>query len=144
MKFNELYNRVIVAEEDSNLDPQEVADPANFDDVEPVPTDVAVSTGSSSMSSPENMKLSASETEVLKKYRDQIEEFRSFLTTPEDSLNVFVNKIDQDNTPFKGMSQRIKSNISQAAKSLGDITVEIDMLVGVTKNAAAAQIAQQQ
>jgi hypothetical protein len=122
MKFNDLYNRVFVNEENN-----EVAVPSDFDiEKAPLPP--------STVADPATGEVPAlkttSEHGSLNNYKEQINNFIKTLIEPgNDSLLAFANKISGENTPFTGLSDRLRSNVAQAAKSLGDIVVDIDIVL---------------
>jgi len=115
MKFNDLYDRVFVSEQEN----VEVAHPKDFEgDVKGAPTPnpgVPPATGDQG-------------GQNLQDYKGQVQEFINKLTEPGgNSLLALVGSLDRKNTPFEGISTKIRSNIAQAAKSLGDIIVDIDV-----------------
>ena len=120
MKFDDLYNKVFIREQD---DATEVADPANFDDVEPLPvpepTEAPVTDALSSPAS----DVSAS---TLTDYISQIEEFASKLNgTDGNSLQSLVSKLDRVETPFEGIYGRTSAEIVDAAKTLRSVSEKL-------------------
>jgi hypothetical protein len=121
MKFDDLYNRVFVTEEEEALN-QEVANPEDFDDVEPAPMpevpeidDMAPTTASSGVSSGN-----------LNDYITQLEDFANKLNgTGADSLQSLVSKLDQVETPFEGIYSRTSSEIVDAAKTLRSVSEKL-------------------
>jgi hypothetical protein len=120
MKFDDLYNKVFIREQDNAT---EVADPANFDDVEPLPvpepTEAPVT---DNLSSPVS-DVSAS---TLTDYISQIEEFASKLNgTDGNSLQSLVSKLDRVETPFEGIYGRTSAEIVDAAKTLRSVSEKL-------------------
>ena len=122
MKFTDLYNRVFIKEQDEQ---QEVADPKNFDDVEPMPlppeptteqpAEASVDTGVSEVSS-----------STLTDYINQIEDFASKLNgTDGNSLQSLVSKLDRVETPFEGIYGRTSAEIVDAAKTLRSVSEKL-------------------
>lgn len=116
MKFNDLYDRVFLSEQDN----VEVANPSDFEgDVKGAPTQKPALPG------PEGDQGGG---QNLQDYKGQVQEFINKLTEPGgNSLLALVGSLDRKNTPYEGISTKIRSNIAQAAKSLGDIIVDIDV-----------------
>lgn len=111
MKFNELYNRVFVKEQE--IVNKEVADPADFNDVEPLPL-------------PEPTTEEPAPTVVsgtnLNDYISQLEDFANKLnSTDGGSLQALVSSLDKENTPFEGIYTRTSSDILSTAKTLREI-----------------------
>lgn len=115
MKFNDLYNRVFVAEQET-----EVADPANFNDVEgaPVPEAPMAPTGG------------AASGGTLTDYITQLEEFANKLNSTEaSSLQSLVANLDKPATPFEGIRGRTSSDIEAAAKTLRSVSEKLKNFV---------------
>lgn len=124
MNFDELYNKVFIKEQ--NLDDKsEVADPADFDDVEPMPlppTDLATDNMTPDSSTADTGIASASS---LNDYITQLESFADKLnSTDGNSLNSLVSKLDRVETPFEGISST-RADIVNAAKTLREVSEKI-------------------
>lgn len=118
MKFNDLYNRVFVSEQDV-----EVADPANFDDVEgnPIPEPAPAAAGGESTPS-----FGGSLTDFI----TQLEEFANKLnSTDASSLQSMVANLDKPATPFDGIRSRTSSDIEAAAKTLRTVSEKLKNFV---------------
>ncbi len=124
MKFEDLYKKVFVTEEEANVKSDEVASPEDFDDVEPMPlpeldTDQDIDLATDETPAPE---ASTSEGSTLKDYVFKIEEFANTLNGTEgESLASLVSKLDKPETPFEGISGRTSSDIISAAKTLREV-----------------------
>ncbi len=119
MKFNDLYNRVFVAEQET-----EVADPANFDDVEgnPIP-EPAPEAASGEAAAP---AFGGSLTDFI----TQLEEFANKLnSTDASSLQSMVANLDKPATPFDGIRSRTSSDIEAAAKTLRSVSEKLKNFV---------------
>jgi len=125
MNFTDLYNRVFIKEQTSN---NEVADPADFNDVEPAPlppTNLATDDlGLDASNSLENDNIATSSN--LTDYITQLEEFANKLnSTDGSSLNSLVSKLDRVETPFEGIYSRTSADIVDAAKTLRSVSEKL-------------------
>jgi hypothetical protein len=124
MNFDELYNKVFISEQDNT----EVADPADFDDVEPMPlppTDLATDTEEGGEPSAPVADVSQTATS-LTDYITQIEDFANKLnSTDGSSLNSLVSKLDRVETPFEGIYSRTSADIVDAAKTLRSVSEKL-------------------
>jgi len=124
MKFDDLYKRVFIAEQDNT----EVADPADFDDVEPAPVpDLAPTSEPSDELAPEvPAPVSAESATTLTDYINQIEDFANKLNgTDGSSLQSLVSKLDRVETPFEGIYSRTSAEIVDAAKTLRSVSEKL-------------------
>lgn len=121
MKFDDLYNRVFLQEQDEPSDINtEVAHPNDFDDVEPLPV-------------PEPGAQPAAEgqpalpiTSSLTDYVNQIEDFANKLNgTDGSSLQTLASQLDKPLTPFEGLHNRTSSDIEAAAKTLRTVAEKL-------------------
>lgn len=120
MKFDDLYNKVFIQEQDA-----EVADPANFDDVEgvPVPEAPVADPGSPS-------PVGAGDAGTLTDYIRQLEEFANKLNSADgSSLQSMVANLDKPATPFDGIRSRTSSDIEAAAKTLRSVSEKLKNFV---------------
>jgi hypothetical protein len=133
MKFDELYNRVYLNEQDKEVSaeeaPEEVSDttsianPEDFNDVEPMPKLEPVAT-----TAPED-KEQAAQGKTLKDYVDMLEEFADNLISLEgDSLQKLVHTLDKPGTPFDGISART-TEIIRASESLRSISEKLKVFI---------------
>ena len=133
MKFDELYNRVYLNEQEKEATteeaPEEVSDttsianPEDFNDVEPMPKPEPVATAA-----PEN-KEQAAQGKTLKDYVDMLEEFADNLISLEgDSLQKLVHTLDKPGTPFDGISGRT-TEIIRASESLRSISEKLKVFI---------------
>jgi hypothetical protein len=129
MKFDELYNRVYLNEQDKEATTEEVSDttsianPEDFNDVEPMPKLEPVAT-----TAPED-KEQAAQGKTLKDYVDMLEEFADNLISLEgDSLQKLVHTLDKPGTPFDGISART-TEIIRASESLRSISEKLKVFI---------------
>ena len=124
MKFDDLYNRVFVIEQDELEVPAantEVADPADFDDVEPLPLPEP-SLETETPAPVDNTATASSLTD----YIIQLEDFANKLnSTDGSSLQSLVSKLDEVKTPFEGIYSRTSAEIVDAAKTLRTISEKL-------------------
>ena len=123
MRFKDLYKQIFITEADEATPEAEtedtavkkdIADPADFDDVKPAPLPAAQAPAETGVTAP-----SKSDTETLKDYFNQLQEFSDKLNNPEgDSLQSFISKVDQTNTPFEGIRNELSDQIVEASKRL--------------------------
>lgn len=121
MKFDDLYNKVFVKEQEIPEAPEEkteVADPADFDDVEPLPLpDVPAETDALATPAPQ---MAGGTT--LSDYISQLEDFANKLnSTDGGSLQALVSSLDRKDTPFEGIYGRSSLDILSAAKTLREV-----------------------
>lgn len=124
MKFDDLYNRVFVIEQDELEVPAantEVADPADFDDVEPLPLPEP-SLETETPAPVDNTATASSLTD----YITQLEDFANKLnSTDGSSLQSLVSKLDKVETPFEGIYSRTSAEIVDAAKTLRSVSEKL-------------------
>lgn len=120
MKFDELYNRVFLSEQDAPSDVNtEVAHPDDFDDVEPMPLPEPSPEG-------EQKTPAVQTSSSLTDYLNQIEEFANKLNgTDGSSLQSLVSQLDKPLTPFEGIHGRTSSDIEAAAKTLRTVSEKL-------------------
>jgi hypothetical protein len=123
MKFNDLYNRVFVKEQDeANEEPMttavsEVPMPEDID-VEPAPLP--------DLEPEEGAPVSMDSASSLTDYINQLEEFASKLNGTEgSSLQSLVSKLDRVETPFEGIYGRTSAEIVDAAKTLRSVSEKL-------------------
>lgn len=126
MKFNEICKQLFISEQDdANVTKKEVADPNDFNDVEPLPAAL-----------PQPKAGAAPVGSTLQQHVDKLEEFVEFLNgTQEESLQTFLNKLDVHATPFEGISNngQIKSAILATVKSANDVIAVFNQYINVAK-----------
>jgi hypothetical protein len=123
MKFNDLYNRVFVREQDET----EVADPTSpdFNDVEPAPLPELTPEVSPEMGETEPTASPESASSITD-YINQIEDFANKLNgTDGSSLQSLVSKLDRVETPFEGIYSRTSAEIVDAAKTLRSVSEKL-------------------
>ena len=123
MKFDDLYNRVFIKEQNET----EVADPLSpdFNDVEPAPLpDLAPAAEAPSEETP--APVAAESSSSLTDYITQIEDFANKLNgTDGSSLQSLVSKLDRVETPFEGIYGRTSAEIVDAAKTLRSVSEKL-------------------
>lgn len=106
MKFDDLYNKVFLSEQDVNT---EVASPDDFDDVDPIPLPEPAPEG---QPDPGAAQPTASS---LTDYISKCNEFADTLQNPNGGcLQSLVASLDKPLTPFEGISNT-KSDVEKAA-----------------------------
>ena len=124
MNFKDLYNRVFTVEQN-----QEIADPADFDDVDPLPVpepiDLATDDmGDSGVAPSEPMSGGGAGT--LTDYITQLEDFANKLNgTDSSSLQSLVSQLDKVESPFEGIYSRTSAEIVDAAKTLRSVSEKL-------------------
>lgn len=123
MKFDDLFNRVFVSEQNDEteevLSTSDIADPSDVE-VEPAPlpepalaTDTTGDANTTSSASPNNIGGFVSE----------LEEFANKLNgTETSSLQSLVSQLDRPGTPFDGISARTRTEIVRVAETLRSIS----------------------
>lgn len=129
MKFDELFNKVFVAEQG---DANEVADPSDFNDVEPapLPQEPALATDEQ----PEDQQALAPQSSVstgtLGDYINELETFANKLNgTESNSLQSLVSQLDRPGTPFDGISARTRPEIVRVAETLRSISENLKSFI---------------
>jgi hypothetical protein len=123
MKFNDLYNRVFISEQDET----EVADPSSpdFNDVEPAPLPELPAPSDTPVEETP-APVAAESTSSLTDYINQIEDFANKLNgTDGSSLQSLVSKLDRVETPFEGIYSRTSAEIVDAAKTLRSVSEKL-------------------
>ena len=123
MKFKDLYNRAFTIEQN-----QEIADPNDFDDVEPLPVpepiDLATDDIGDDMIATTSSPANGSST--LTDYITQLEEFANKLNgTDSSSLQSLVSQLDRVESPFEGIYARTSAEIVDAAKTLRSVSEKL-------------------
>jgi len=120
MKFKDLYKAVFIAEQDEN-----VAQPENFDDVEPAP--VVPSTEETEQEAPAPV---AGGPENLASYVDKLESFADELISLNgNSLQDLVTKLDIPGSAFEGLVAKTDSEIIRAAETLRAISEQFKSFI---------------
>jgi len=126
MKFEDLYKKVFVAEQEAKVKSDEIASPDDFDDVEPLPlpeldTDVAPEASEEKGLAPEAAPSSEG-TSTLNDYISKLDDFANTLNDPSgESLASLVSRLDKPETPFDGISGRTSTDIIAAAKTVREV-----------------------
>lgn len=122
MKFKDLYKAVFIAEQDEN-----VAQPENFDDVEPAP--VVPSTEETEQEAPAPAPV-AGGPENLASYVDKLESFADELISLNgNSLQDLVTKLDIPGSAFEGLVAKTDSEIIRAAETLRAISEQFKSFI---------------
>jgi len=123
MKFNDLYNRVFIQEQDET----EVADPASpdFNDVKPVPLpepalEDSMEDESASSATPSSSNLSTYMQDLLSFGNKLMDE-----KNPEQSMLAALRKLDKPETPYEGIYSRTSNEILQVKDLLNSIASEL-------------------
>jgi hypothetical protein len=136
MKFEDLYNKVFVSEEQQKepADNTEVAMPEDFDDVKPMPlpeTPEATNDMSSETEEEQPAPAVSPETSTnVQDYITKLEDFANNLNDPQgSSLQTLVSNLDRPGTPFEGISNRTKTEIVRAAEILRSISEQLKSFI---------------
>lgn len=127
MKFDDLYNRVFVAEQDVvDTANNEVAVPEDFDDVEPAPLPEPASEVPTETPAVEDTQTASN----LSDYMNQLGEFADKLqNTDSMSLMTLISKLDRPETPFDGIYSNIHNDVTAAARQLREISEKIKSFI---------------
>ena len=128
MKFNQLCRQLFLNEQDG-IEKKEIAQPEDFNDVEPIPS-------AEQPQGPQGSS-SAAASSTLQDHVSKLNEFVDFLNgTKAESLQTFLNKLDVHATPFEGISDnaQIKSAILSTVKSANDIVAIFNQYINTAKN----------
>lgn len=135
MKFDDLYNKVFIKEQD-DVSKTEVADPNDFNDIEPLPV-TAPSPETPEEGVPPIVDNAVEQTSTnLGQYIGQLEDFANQLNgTDGASLNSLVSKLDRVETPFEGIYSRTSADIVDAAKTLRSVAEKLkNFIIHAAKN----------
>ena len=124
MKFDDLYNRVFVSEQENT----EVAHPDDFNDVDPAPMPEPMADETPALAPQGDSNLSS--------FMSQLEDFANKLNSPDgSSLQTLVSKLDRPETPFEGLKNRTSADIEVAAKTLRTISEKFKtFIINAAKN----------
>lgn len=137
MKFDDLYNKVFVSEQDEDEDltatDKDVADPADFNDVEPLPLpeppsvpETPLATDGSEPAAPAQPVSGGG----ISSYISELEDFANKLNgTEANSLQSLVSQLDRPGTPFDGISARTRSEIVRVAETLRSISENLKSFI---------------
>ena len=121
MKFDSLYKRLFVTEASN----EEVADPSDFNDVEPMPV-LPPAPEEPLPSVPQTAAAPVDGGAGLTDYINQLEEFASKLNgTDGGSLQSLVSQLDKVESPFEGIYGRTSAEIVDAAKTLRSVSEKL-------------------
>lgn len=127
MKFEDLYNKIYISEQDEKDQSNEVPMPEDFDDVTPLPaTDSAPAAALEDEGTVQEEPIPSSTGNTLQGYIMELEKFANKLQSLDgDSLQTLVSRLDRIGTPFDGISARTKPEILKAVESLKSIAIEL-------------------
>jgi hypothetical protein len=136
MKFDDLYNKVFVSEQEEVEDTtDEVADPNDpAYDVEPMPLpETPLATDEVE---PSDTNSGTQSSSSLNDYVTELESFADKMNClGADCLNSLVSKLNQKDTPFEGIRDKTSSDIVNVASKLRDISEVIkSFLIHAAKN----------
>lgn len=131
MKFDDLYNKVFVSEQAK--DEKEVADPTDFNDVEPMPLPeppVASDTPLATDGVEQTPATSQMPAGSVSDYISELESFANKLNgTESNSLQSLVSQLDRPGTPFDGISARTRGEIVRVAETLRSISENLKSFI---------------
>jgi hypothetical protein len=120
MKFNDLYNRVFIKEQDEQ--PSEVASPEDFN-VEPAPVPEAPAMPTDEEAVP---AIDVNEVADLESYIIQATELSNKLVSSNgDDLLSKISKLDRPGTQFENIYGSLKSNLLRASEALSDLASQL-------------------
>ena len=119
MKFDDLYNRVFVQEQAPSDANTEVANPEDFDDVDPIPLPEP-----GTQPAPAAAGGAPQVSSSLTDYMTQCNEFADKLQSSGDCLQTLVASLDKPLTPFEGISGT-SSDIERVAGLLRQLSGRI-------------------
>lgn len=129
MKFTQLYKQLFILEQDEPLqNKKEIAQPKDFNDVEPLPE------------APDQQNQTEKQSTIsstLQDHVNKLNEFTDFLNgTETESLQTFLKKLDVHATPFEGISEnaQIKSSILSTVKSANDLVAIFNQYINTAKS----------
>ena len=131
MKFTDLYSKIFVSEK---ADASEIADPQNFDDVEPMPLPEPSAPEApmdamddASAAVPQQPSVNSSS---VSDYINELESFANKLNgTEPSSLQSVVSQLDRPGTPFDGISSRTRGEIVRVAETLRSISENLKSFI---------------
>lgn len=128
MKFNELYNRVYLNEQDKEA-PEEAgnesteANPEDFNDVEPMPQPAL------SEPAAEEGEAEAPQGTTLMDYVNKLDEVSELLLNLEgECLQKLVLSLDKPGTPFDGIANK-SAEIVRASEALSTLSGKLKMYI---------------
>jgi len=129
MKFKDLYNQIFVAERAAEPLSKEIADPADFDDVEPLPLpepNVEADPLAEPFTGAASPAIGGGGSGTLTDYITQLEDFANKLNgTDGSSLQSLVSQLDKAESPFEGIYGRTSAEIVDAAKTLRSVSEKL-------------------
>ena len=130
MKFKDLYNQIFVAERATEPLSREIADPADFDDVEPLPLPSEPGEDNDPLSKPFAGTTPSADpsngSATLTDYITELEDFANKLNgTDSTSLQSLVSQLDRIESPFEGIYSRTSAEIVDAAKTLRSVSEKL-------------------
>lgn len=127
MKFDDLYNRVVIVEQENT----EVANPEDFNDVEPMPL-AEPSLESDELALTSDTQSTSGLTDYIKLTLDFVKKLQD--SDGGESLQTLVKRLDFPGSGFDGISSGMSSKILAAVKAVQDVTAEL-----VSRNIHAAK-----
>lgn len=125
MKFEDLFNKVFISErQDEIVDDTEIADPANFNDVDPLPLPEPTAEVDPNMPvDGQQQTETPASANTVGDYISELEDFANKLNgTETTSLQSLVSQLDRPGTPFDGISGRTRTEIVRVAETLRSIS----------------------
>lgn len=127
MKFDDLYNRVVIIEQENT----EIAHPDDFNDVEPMPL-AEPSAESDELALTADTQPTSGLTDYIKLTLDFVKKLQD--SDGGESLQTLVKRLDFPGSGFDGISSGMSSKILAAVKAVQDVTAEL-----VSRNIHAAK-----
>jgi hypothetical protein len=131
MKFDDLFNKVFVAERKNEA--TEVANPEDFNDVEPLPLpetpEIPLETDTNAPEA-QPQTVAPSTAGNIGDYINELEDFANKLNgTEASSLQSLVSQLDRPGTPFDGISARTRGEIVRVAETLRSISENLKSFI---------------
>jgi hypothetical protein len=132
MNFDDLYNRIFISEQDEQPEAganTEVADPADFDDVEPAPLPEPASEPEMGTEDSVEGEVSPESSSSLMSYIDDLRNLANKLVNeknPSQTLIGMLSNLDKPATPYERIGDdQMRSRILQAKQLLNTIADEL-------------------
>lgn len=125
MKFNDLYNRVFISEQDENT---EVANPEDFNDVEPAPVPEAPVSVDSSVEQQPSTAADPAAVSDLDQYIVQLTDLSNKLVSDGgDNLLTLISKLNSSKPgdQFYNIYGSVDTLVTRASEALSDLASKL-------------------
>jgi hypothetical protein len=129
MKFEELYRRVYLTEQDEAPKEEAPKEEAGNETTEANPDQFKDDVAPMPQPAPEAPQAAATSGMTLLDYTNKLDELANLLINTEgDCLQKLVVSLEQPNTPFQGISGK-SAEIARAAEALNDLSGRLKMYI---------------